>query len=157
IRLRTAIRLTGRRRLPVPYVVQRTVRSLLAPIGITATSDALDYLRYSWTISADKLRRATGFEAEDSSAAAIAQFLSTRGGRGVVPLGMDGEVDPFGMDREYIDAYGRSLFRFLERYYWRIEVDGVRHLAAAGRAVLVGVHRGFMPWDGVMAVHLVVQ
>jgi 1-acyl-sn-glycerol-3-phosphate acyltransferase len=26
-----------------------------------------------------------------------------------------------------------------------------------GRAVLAGIHRGFMPWDGVMALHLVVK
>jgi 1-acyl-sn-glycerol-3-phosphate acyltransferase/nucleoside-diphosphate-sugar epimerase len=65
--------------------------------------------------------------------------------------------DDYGMDERYIAAYGRTLFRFLHRVYWRIEVDGLEHVPRQGRAVMTGVHRGFMPWDGVMALHGVYQ
>jgi 1-acyl-sn-glycerol-3-phosphate acyltransferase len=65
--------------------------------------------------------------------------------------------DDYGMSKPYIAAYGRTLFHFLHRYYWRIEVAGLEHVPRAGRAVLVGVHRGFMPWDGVMALHTLVR
>ena len=61
------------------------------------------------------------------------------------------------MDREYIDSYGRWLFRAVHDYYWRIELDGLDHLPASGRGVLVGVHRGFMPFDGLMTLHAVAR
>lgn len=65
--------------------------------------------------------------------------------------------DDFGMDPDYIARYGRHLFRFLHDLYWRIEVRGLEHVPREGRAVLTGVHRGLMPFDGVMALHLLVK
>jgi 1-acyl-sn-glycerol-3-phosphate acyltransferase len=59
------------------------------------------------------------------------------------------------MDKGYIAAYGRTLFRFLHRCWWRIETRGLEHVPRQGRAVLVGVHRGFQPWDGVMTLHTI--
>jgi len=41
--------------------------------------------------------------------------------------------------------------------YWRIEATGLDHIPRQGRAVLVGTHRGFMPWDAIMALHIVVR
>src|SRR5260370_41767235 len=67
------------------------------------------------------------------------------------------EYDEFGMDREYIARCGKTLFKFLCDCYWRIEARGLEHLPRQGPAVLAGTHRGFMPWDGVMALHLVVN
>jgi 1-acyl-sn-glycerol-3-phosphate acyltransferase len=67
------------------------------------------------------------------------------------------EFDDFGMSRPYIAAFGRTLFHFLHRHYWRIEVDGLDRVPREGRGMLVGVHRGFMPWDGVMLLHTVVR
>jgi 1-acyl-sn-glycerol-3-phosphate acyltransferase len=61
------------------------------------------------------------------------------------------------MDPEYIERRGRDLFRFLHDVYWRVEVRGLEHVPRTGRAVLAGVHRGFMPFDGVMALHLLVR
>jgi 1-acyl-sn-glycerol-3-phosphate acyltransferase len=67
------------------------------------------------------------------------------------------DFDPYGLDKRYIAAYGRTLFRFLHDGYWRIEHEGLEHVPRQGRAVLTGVHRGFMPWDGVMALHLIAR
>jgi 1-acyl-sn-glycerol-3-phosphate acyltransferase len=67
------------------------------------------------------------------------------------------EFDDFGMDPNYITAFGRSLFKFLHDRYWRVEIQGLHHVPRSGRAVLVGVHRGFMPWDAVMMLHLVAR
>lgn len=63
--------------------------------------------------------------------------------------------DEFGMDRDYIARRNRGLFRFLCDRYWRAEVRGLDHVPREGPAVLVGTHRGFMPWDAVMALHLI--
>jgi 1-acyl-sn-glycerol-3-phosphate acyltransferase len=60
------------------------------------------------------------------------------------------------MDPDYIRRYCRQLFNFLHNYYWRIELDGLEHVPAAGRGVLTGVHRGFMPFDGTMALYALV-
>jgi len=68
-----------------------------------------------------------------------------------------GGFDDFGMDKAYIAAYSRTLFRFLHDYYWRIEVKGLGNVPSHGRALLDGIHRGLMPWDGVMALHLLTK
>lgn len=67
------------------------------------------------------------------------------------------QLDDFGMDRRYIDRWGKTLFNFLCKYYWRIETRGLEHVPLQGGAVLVGTHRGFMPWDAVMTLHLIVR
>ena len=67
------------------------------------------------------------------------------------------EFDEFGMDREYINFYSKILFKFLHDYYWRIEAKGLEHVPREGRGVLAGMHRGFMPFDGVMALHLIAR
>jgi 1-acyl-sn-glycerol-3-phosphate acyltransferase len=61
------------------------------------------------------------------------------------------------MDPSYIARYCRHLFHLLHQYYWRIEVEGLEHVPARGRGVLVGMHRGFMPFDGVMALYALVR
>ena len=61
----------------------------------------------------------------------------------------------FGMDRQWIERRSRGLFRFLCDRYWRIETVGLEHIPPSGPAVLVGAHRGFMPWDAIMALHLI--
>jgi 1-acyl-sn-glycerol-3-phosphate acyltransferase len=65
--------------------------------------------------------------------------------------------DDFGMDPAYIARYGRTSSASSTTVWWRIEVRGLEHVPREGRAVLTGVHRGFMPYDGVMALHLLVR
>ena len=127
--LRTALRLAGVRRLP---------------LGWTAAGGEADYLRHSWTVSGARIERELGFVPAVSSAAAVAAAF---GAGGAIP-----EPDDFGLDPGYIAAYERTLFRFLYDLYWRVEVQGIENVPREGRAVLTGVHRGFMPWDGVMAL-----
>lgn len=67
----------------------------------------------------------------------------------------ESQLDAFGMDRDFIESCGKTLFHFLRKYYWRIEVKGLEHVPQTGRAVLAGTHRGFMPWDAVMVLHLI--
>ncbi len=61
------------------------------------------------------------------------------------------------VDRRYIDSWSQSLFHFLNRYYWRIETNGLEHVPFQGAAILAGTHRGFVPWDAIMALHLIVR
>lgn len=141
--LHAAIRIAGGHRLPVPRTLQRLAKN----------SEALEYLRYSWTVSSEKTRRELGFVPTRSSVEALA---SLNGRNGYRPL-PETKFDDFGMDKTYIQFYGKTLFRFLSDFYWRIEEKGLEHIPRQGRGVLVGIHRGFMPWDGVMALHRVVQ
>lgn len=62
-----------------------------------------------------------------------------------------------GQDRAYIDKLGQGLFRFLHDRWWRHEWRGLESVPRQGRGVLVGVHRGFQPWDGVMILHLLAR
>ena len=138
--LREALRRAGNFRLPLPRTLQRIFRS----------SETLEYLRYPWTVSNRKLKTACGFAPQKASLAAI-QEISQR-----AQLVSEPQFDDFGLDRKYIAGY-ETLFRFLSRYYWRIETRGLEHLPREGPAVLVGTHRGFMPWDAVMVLHLISQ
>lgn len=141
--LHSAIRIAGRHRMAIPRTLQR----------LTKHSDALEYLRYSWTVSTVKAKRELGFSPTRSAVAAVLEFS----GENTDPSAANARFDDFGMDKKYIQFYGKNLFRFLCDFYWRIEVRGLEHIPRAGCGVLVGVHRGFMPWDGVMALHLLVQ
>jgi 1-acyl-sn-glycerol-3-phosphate acyltransferase len=141
-----AVRLAGARRLPVPWPPDRGSRR--------------DSLRYPWSAGGERAQRELGFTASLSSAEVAARMGpgggEVAGARGV-DLGWEwgsAGLDPFGMDRGYVERYGRTLFRFLHDRYWRIEARGLEHVPATGPAVLTGVHRGFMPYDGVMALHL---
>jgi 1-acyl-sn-glycerol-3-phosphate acyltransferase len=143
--LHAGIRAAGSHRTAIPRTVQRLVRR----------SEVLDYLRYPWTVSNEKAKKKLGFAPAQSSLAALLALRRQNGNRnGQTP---EAAFDEFGMDRDYIRFYGKMLFRFLSDYYWRIELKGLEHVPREGRAVLVGAHRGFMPWDGVMALHLLVR
>ncbi len=141
--LNMAVRVAKSYRIPLPQTVQRLFHS----------SDALEYLRYPWTVSNRKIKEELGFAPQESSVAAARNFRQ-RNNTGITP---EPTFDEFGMDENYIHSYGRWLFKFLSDYYWRIEVQGLDHVPREGPAVLVGMHRGFMPWDGVMVLHLLVQ
>jgi 1-acyl-sn-glycerol-3-phosphate acyltransferase/nucleoside-diphosphate-sugar epimerase len=143
IPLHQAIRLNGGFRFPLPRTLQRTVRA----------SEALDFFRYPWTVSNKKIKAELGFSPGKSSSAALREF---RHGKQEFS-NPESAFDEFGMDKSYIRFYGKSLFKFLSEYYWRIEDHGLEHIPQQGRGVLVGMHRGFMPWDGVMALHTIVK
>ena len=160
ITLRAALRLVGARRVPVSRVLQRAVRAVLERLSLAHPIEQLDYVRYSWTISDEKIKTELSCPPLRSAPEALAEFFLEETGEALTDQdnkALQREFDDFGMDKNYIAAYGRTLFKFLHDYYWRVEVKGLAHVPLHGRAILVGVHRGFMPWDGVMALHLIVQ
>ena len=154
IPLRKALRLTGATRVPVSRVLQKVARKALAPVGVAHSLDQLDYIRYSWTVSNKKIKQELGFVPKYSSAEALIECSPRRTSDARSMEIARREFDDYGMDKGYIDGFGRTLFKFLHDYYWRVEINGLENVPREGRAVMVGVHRGLMPWDGVMALHL---
>ncbi len=148
IRMRKALAMAGTRALPVPRFIQSPLRKLLSAAGRCWPSEQIDYLRYNWTVSGERLHQDLGFAPELTSAEALRAALG-----GSVHPAADEVFDDFGMDRSRIDALGRSLFRFLHDHYWRVETRGLEQIPSQGAAVLVGLHRGFMPFDGIMMLH----
>jgi 1-acyl-sn-glycerol-3-phosphate acyltransferase/nucleoside-diphosphate-sugar epimerase len=136
--VRGALRLAGVRRIPL--------------LAGNAPAAQLDYLRHNWTVSGRKIAGELGFTPAHTRAEAVLDAFAAAGAPrpGFDPYGFD----PYGLDPGYVAAYSRTLFRFLHDAYWRIEHQGIENVPRQGPAVLTGVHRGFMPWDGVMAVHL---
>jgi 1-acyl-sn-glycerol-3-phosphate acyltransferase/nucleoside-diphosphate-sugar epimerase len=157
ITLRAALRLCEAKRLTVSRTLQRIVRSALTRLGLASPIEQLDYIRYSWTISNRKAKRDLKWRPCRSSVEALRDFRIAEVGHLKSHELPSLEFDEFGMDKGYIEIYGRRMFRFLHDYYWRVEVKDLHYLPRSGRAVLVGVHRGFMPWDAVMALHLIVR
>ncbi|HEV2990747.1 MAG TPA: 1-acyl-sn-glycerol-3-phosphate acyltransferase [Candidatus Angelobacter sp.] len=141
--LHKAVRLAHGSRIPMPRTLSRLARH----------AETLEYLRYSWTISNHKIKQELGFIPSLSSAAAFRQ----KNNSGELAIANEPEFDPFGMDQDYIRFYGKTLFKFLSEFYWRIEDKGLEHIPVSGRGVLAGMHRGFMPFDGVMALHTIVK
>jgi 1-acyl-sn-glycerol-3-phosphate acyltransferase/nucleoside-diphosphate-sugar epimerase len=157
ITLRAALRLSEVTRLPISRVVQRVFRRGLTRLGLTSPIEQLDYIRYSWTISNRKAKRDLKWTPCRSSVEALRDFRIAEAGHLRSHELPSLEFDDYGMDKRYIEIYGRRMFKFLHDYYWRIEVKDLHYVPRSGRAVLVGVHRGFMPWDAVMALHLIVR
>lgn len=168
--LHRAIRLAGGHRLAVPRWLQRLGRLILGWTRRVHAPERVDFLRYPWTAAGERAAAELGF-APRFSTAEVARRLrrgssSTAAGHAVPPApepswewggGESLPFDDFGMDRDYVARYGRTLFRFVHDLYWRVEVRGLEHVPRAGRGVLTGIHRGFMPFDGVMALHLLVR
>jgi 1-acyl-sn-glycerol-3-phosphate acyltransferase len=157
ITLRAALRLSEAKRLPISRTVQRVVRRPLTRLGLTHPIEQLDYIRYSWTISNRKIKRELKWKPCRSSVEALRDFRIAEAGHLTSHQLPSLAFDDYGMDKRYIELYGRRMFKFLHDYYWRVEVKDLHYVPREGRAVLVGVHRGFMPWDAVMALHLIVR
>jgi 1-acyl-sn-glycerol-3-phosphate acyltransferase len=47
------------------------------------------------------------------------------------------------------------LLDFLYQKYFRVEVEGIQHLPASGRALIVANHSGTLPYDAAMLMHAV--
>lgn len=139
--LHHAIRFARHTRLPFPRTLQRTVHRM----------EALDYLRYPWTVSNQKIKRDLGFVCRQSSIETLIASNSQRR----FPQDTTQHFDEFGMDPDYIRFYSKTLFKLVSDFYWRVEYKGIENIPTKGRALLVGVHRGFMPLDGVMALHTI--
>ena len=129
--VRGALRLAGVRRVPLRWIDR---------------GGWSGYLRHNWTVSGRKIETELGFAPRQTSAEALLAAF----GKGEAPAAPG--FDDFGLDAGYIAAYERTLFRFLHDFYWRVEYQGLENVPRQGRAVLTGMHRGFMPWDGVMAL-----
>jgi 1-acyl-sn-glycerol-3-phosphate acyltransferase/nucleoside-diphosphate-sugar epimerase len=149
IPLRRALRQAGVWRLPLAYLAQRAGRAALAPLRLAPPADQLEYLRYTWTVSGEKAARELGFTPEHSSWDALAHRGETAA---EAPA-----LDDFGLDERYFARMHRTLFPFLGGCYWRAEVRGMEQVPRQGPAVLVGVHRGFMPFDGFVTCHQIAQ
>jgi 1-acyl-sn-glycerol-3-phosphate acyltransferase len=157
IPLQAALRRAGVRRLTLPRKLLQLAAATVSRSRKSQRAERLEYLRYSWTVSNGKIKKDLGFSPSHSSAEALQRFLEATSGESKPQVRDEEQFDDFGMDKSYINKFGRTLFAFLAEKYWRIEVQGTSHIPQAGRAVLVGVHRGFMPWDGVMALHVIVR
>ncbi len=161
--LRASLRLAGTYRIPTPRWPQRILR-WIGPQTHVSPIDHLEYIRYNWTVSSGKLTEETGFIPKKSSFDAIVHFLN--GPSEESPLkkrlalrkqAFPATFDDFGLDKKYLAAYSRTLLKFMEDFYWRFECRGLEHIPVDSRAMLAGVHRGFMPLDGVMTMHLIAK
>ena len=157
IPVRAALLLSRSHRIPIPRGLRRIARAAQGRYGHAKTIDELDYIRYSWTVSNKKIKQQLGFTPKRTSAEAVMDFTIAPDGCRRVNEAALREFDDFGMDQAYVAKLGRTVFKVLERCYWRIEIDGLERVPREGRAVLVGVHRAFMPWDGILIVDLLLK
>ena len=74
--------------------------------------------------------------------------------RALAMLGRSDVVDDFGRDPK-ATARWEWAFELLYRRWFRVEVTGLEHVPAKGRALLVANHGGTMPYDSAMVMHAV--
>jgi 1-acyl-sn-glycerol-3-phosphate acyltransferase len=137
IPLKKAFRAAGTRRIPV-------LKPFFGSIG--------DQMQYNWTVSSERARQQLGWRASKSTLQALADFVASK--PGAQPALLQNPYDDWGLDAEYIRAWG-AWFSFLRNVYWRIEHEGMDNIPAAGRALFISNHRGFMPLDAVMHLSLI--
>lgn len=147
-----ALALARTLRAPLPSWLQRLGRFALSGLGVAPWTEA-ERLRYSSTVSGRKIEESLGFRPQMSSAEVAATF----GGRGAVPGASVPSFDPYGQDKRYIGWLHRTIMGFLHNVWWRVELSGIENVPQQGGAVLTGVHRGFMPFDGTMLLYDVVK
>ena len=144
--LRRAIRHAGGRALPLPTSLLAGLRRLRGFFGSPVPVAELDYFRYAFTVHGGKACQELDWSPTRSSVE-VAQSLRRRPARGAEEIP---ECDAVGLDETYVSRLSRFFFPFLHDRWWRVEVAGLENVPRRGRAVLVGVHRGHQPWDGVM-------
>ena len=154
IPIRAALRMTRALAIPVPHTILRW----LSP---ARSREQLDFIRYSWTVSGQKMKEELKFQPCRSSAATLAEFSAGPSARQEARRSAteirDRRYDDFGMDENYIRSCGSWQLGFMDKVYWRMEVEGLEHVPRHGGGVLAGPHRGFMPFDGVMMTHLLLK
>jgi 1-acyl-sn-glycerol-3-phosphate acyltransferase len=134
IPLGKVFRAAGAGRLPLPGGVKRHA------------------MQYNWTVACEKAACELGFTPQQSSVAALADFLRQKPGAKAERLAP--RYDDYGLDMNYIAAWG-WWFAFLRKVYWRIDYEGIDRIPANGPAMFVANHRGFMPLDAVMHLSLI--
>jgi len=141
IPLRRALKTAGTLRIPFP-------RLLLGLFRGPKQRHAIARIRYTATINGDRALRELGWEAEHSSEQTARSVRADARQLEVKP-----DYDDFGWERGYTDRMRATLFRFLHDNYWRVSYRGIEHVPKSGRAILVGIHRGFMPFDGTTVLY----
>jgi 1-acyl-sn-glycerol-3-phosphate acyltransferase len=58
-------------------------------------------------------------------------------------------ADPFGFDPAMRER-AKAVLRFLYKYYWRVEVEGLEYLPKEGPVLLAANHFGALPFDAAM-------
>ena len=143
--LRKAFKTAGVRRLGLPFALLWLWAKLCALFGSKHADPAsLDRLRYSFTVSGDALAK-LGWRPRYGTAAALSDDMP-----------VDLRHDPFGLDLDVIDGARRTVFRFFHDLWWRVDVHGAEHVPKHGPAILMGVHRGLVPFDAMLALHKIV-
>jgi 1-acyl-sn-glycerol-3-phosphate acyltransferase len=71
------------------------------------------------------------------------------GARKDAPTGKRTDSDPFGFDPA-LRGRVKPFFRFLYKYYWRVEVEGIENIPADGPVLLAANHSGTLPFDAAM-------
>ena len=60
-------------------------------------------------------------------------------------------VDPYGIDKADLTRF-ISVFAWIYRYYFKVDVHGLDHVPSQGRGILVGNHSGGVAIDGMMVM-----
>ena len=78
----------------------------------------------------------------------VSDFISRKWGRSALRSRSE-EVDDFGLDPSF-EQRVKPVVEFLYRSYFRTTAEGIDHIPAEGRCIVVANHSGALPLDGLM-------
>jgi 1-acyl-sn-glycerol-3-phosphate acyltransferase len=88
--------------------------------------------------------------------AGLPRNVRTGADRALRRLTGDYPEDEWGFDEEFADAL-LPAFELLYDVWWRVRAEGLHHVPAHGRALLVANHAGALPWDAAMIATAVLR
>lgn len=154
---RPVARRTPAAKSPAPVIaVPVLAEAAFGPPGVTIDSDdvetmAVDALQFEARVDgpnpAESLDSHPASGAPEHDVYANDYYMRQWGRAGL--RGRSEQVDEFGLDPTF-EARFRRVFEVVFRKYFRVDVSGLEHVPAEGRALLVSNHSGTFPWDGVM-------
>lgn len=115
---------------------------------MSGAPESPDLLESALAAFTGRVRERVGHEAEtDELFEWFEQLRRTAGAIGVRER--SGEIDDFGMDREYIRE-AAPILDLLRTRWWRIAVEGTDAIPPEGPVLFVANRSGLLPWDGLM-------
>lgn len=126
------------------------------PVPMRHGTDRRRALRHPRTVAATAAAE-LGWRPRYSTTEAVAELARAEGRDPVDARRCSGRRDEFGLDREFCRRLSRFVLAPLHDRWFRVGVEGLERVPTAGGFVLSGPHRGYVPLDAFMLLHLLVR
>ena len=130
------------------------IAARLSRASEAASFDQRRFLRFPFTVSNRQLLDRLGLETLGTTLESAT--LGSKVARSARRIDRD-RRDSYGMDSGVIRRLQAWFLKPAARWYWRVAAKGIERFPKQGPTLLVGVHRGYIPLDAMMLMHLILE